>query len=382
MLLDVLAAHIDELVELDPGVLSDTESIIALHRQVERLQAVVTRAAGRFEADGDWCLEGARTAASWMMAHCHTSKAAAKAETALARTLRHLPATQTAWLDGDISAVHARTLARARRPRTQDQMDADEDMLVGYAKSLPFHHFTKVVDYWTQNADDAGEDRKAEDQLEQRRGHMSQSMSGLWFLDAVFDPISGSVVAEEMDRLEKEMFDAEWAEAKLRLGHDPTTADLARTPAQRRADALVEMAIRSRTAPADGRRPEPLFTVLVDWETLMGRICELANGTVIAPGAIAPWLSTAWLERVVFHSRTRIEVGVAQRLFKGATRRAIEVRDRECFHPTCDTPAPRCQVDHIIPYAADGPTTQENGRLACPFHNRQRHRGPPTGADG
>jgi hypothetical protein len=154
--------------------------------------------------------------------------------------------------------------------------------------------------------------------------------------------------------------------------------DLPRTPAQRRADALVEMAIRSATAPADGRRPEPLFTVVVGWETFNGRICQLANGTVVAPGALIPWLKAAWIERIVFGSPSRvIDVGVTRRLFTGATRRALEVRDQECFHPLCDEPSGQCQGDHIVPHAADGPTTQDNGRMACGFHNRDRNQRPP-----
>ncbi|HUZ10815.1 MAG TPA: HNH endonuclease signature motif containing protein, partial [Acidimicrobiales bacterium] len=46
------------------------------------------------------------------------------------------------------------------------------------------------------------------------------------------------------------------------------------------------------------------------------------------------------------------------RLFAGATRRAVELRDRECTHPYCDRPAPGCEVDHIVPFGAGGPTTQ------------------------
>jgi len=53
------------------------------------------------------------------------------------------------------------------------------------------------------------------------------------------------------------------------------------------------------------------------------------------------------------------------------------VRDQECTHPTCDVRAPRCEVDHIQPFSAGGPTTQENGRLLCGFHNRLRNQRPP-----
>jgi len=69
-------------------------------------------------------------------------------------------------------------------------------------------------------------------------------------------------------------------------------------------------------------------------------------------------------------------VGVARRLFSGATRRAVEIRDRECFHEFCDTPASECDIDHVQPWAAGGPTTQENGRPACGFHNRARQQSP------
>jgi len=116
----------------------------------------------------------------------------------------------------------------------------------------------------------------------------------------------------------------------------------------------------------------------VGYESFAGRICELADATVVTPGALVDWLDQAWIERVVFDGPSRvIDVGVARRLFSGATRTAVAVRDRQCFHAYCDIPADRCQLDHIQPWAAGGATDQGNGRLACGFHNRGRHRRPP-----
>jgi len=54
----------------------------------------------------------------------------------------------------------------------------------------------------------------------------------------------------------------------------------------------------------------------------------------------------------------------------------VELRDRECFHELCDVPAADCDIDHVKPWAAGGPTTQANGRPACGFHNRARQRSP------
>jgi hypothetical protein len=75
------------------------------------------------------------------------------------------------------------------------------------------------------------------------------------------------------------------------------------------------------------------------------------------------------------------DVRAQRRLFDGATRRAVEVRDRgRCYHPGCDD-TDDLQVDHVQPWSAGGPTIQSNGRLACGHHNRGRNgRSPPHGA--
>jgi hypothetical protein len=225
---------------------------------------------------------------------------------------------------------------------------------------------------------------------------LESSLNGMWLGQMTLDPISGSIVAGELNRLEHDLFEADCAEAKERLGHTARIDELVRTSGQRRADALVEMATRSRTAPAEGIRPAPLFSVFVGYETLQGRICELENGTVLPPSALAPWMDSAYFERALFSLGNRVDVSVRSRFFTGGTRRAIELRDRMCTHPHCFESAESCQVDHIETYASGGETTQENGRLLCGFHNRlrnqkehpperqhqsdQRQRPPPTAA--
>jgi hypothetical protein len=104
----------------------------------------------------------------------------------------------------------------------------------------------------------------------------------------------------------------------------------------------------------------------------------VANGTVVTPGSLVPWLTEAMIERAVFGPGNRVECSVTARLFTGATRRAVEVRDRYCRDGS-DEPAEVCDVDHILPYGLGGPTTQENGEMACRFHNllRNRRREPP-----
>jgi hypothetical protein len=139
------------------------------------------------------------------------------------------------------------------------------------------------------------------------------------------------------------------------------------------------MAVRSASAPADGRRPEPLFTVVVDYPTLLGRICQLEQGPAVPPGSLLRWMDQASFERIVFSPRKRAECSVTSRFFTGATRRAIEVRDLECQHEFCDRPAYQCQMDHIVPYTEGGPTDQDNAQVLCSYHNRLRYERPPPG---
>jgi hypothetical protein len=256
-----------------------------------------------------------------------------------------------------------------------ERFDPDEATLVGHARQLHYRGFRRALAYWSQAVDPDGAEERAAEMREGRRLHLSESFEGVWFLDAVLDPIGGEVVARALRRIEDELFAADWAEAKERVGEGVPPSDLARSPAQRRSDALVEMARRAQAVPAGARLPEPLFTVLVGYETLAGRVCELASGAVVTPATLLPWLNQAWVERVVFAGPKRVtNVGQRRRLFSGATRRAVEVRDRECYSEFCD-PAEECEIDHVVPFSKGGLTVDTNGRPACGYHNRNRH--PP-----
>ena len=195
---------------------------------------------------------------------------------------------------------NARAFAHAHNDTTAALFDRDESMLGGEAKRLRFASFLRVLTYWRMRADADGAERDDEAKRDRRRAHLSQSFEGMWFGDQVFDPVSGAIVAGEVERLERQLFEIDWAEAKVRLGREPTVPDLRRTPAQRRADAYVEMARRSRALPNGARPAEPCITVLVGYETFAGPICQLADGTVVAPGTVADLLGDAWAERVVF----------------------------------------------------------------------------------
>jgi hypothetical protein len=390
MELENFSEALDALVSSGAVNHSDGASIEELHRLLSRLESFVTEATSAFEAGEEWAADGAKTASAWIATRCRLPRAVAKRRVRLGRELRHLPGCADAWRAGAIGTDAARAIASARRHRTEAAMARDESMLVAQAAQMGFEDFSRALSYWKQLADPDGADAAEEDRKASRHVFLESSFTGMWLGQMTLDPISGSIVANELNRLEHDLFEADCAEANDRLGHTARLDELARTSAQRRADALVEMATRSARAPAEGIRPAPLFSVFVGYETLHGRICELENGTVLAPSALTPWLDSAYFERAIFSLGNRVDVSVRARLFSGGTRRAIELRDRICTHPFCYEPAERCQGDHIETWAQGGQTTQENGRLLCGFHNRlrnqderrgaQRQRPPPTAA--
>jgi hypothetical protein len=114
-------------------------------------------------------------------------------------------------------------------------------------------------------------------------------------------------------------------------------------------------------------------TVLVDYPTLAGRVCELAgSGTVLPPGDITALLGQddTLIERAVFDGPNRVRDISRARTFRGSLRRVLEVTHPRCDDPTCFVPTKDCQGDHIVPWTHGGTTSQDNGRLGCGFHNR------------
>ena len=317
---------------------------------------------------------GAQSAAPWITHRCRVPGGDARHDVLLARSLRHLPETAARLADGDIGEAQAARIARHHRnPRTTEAaVERDEALLADEATRLTYRQFATVLAYWAQRADPDGTDLDAEARQARRRLHLSRTFDGEWVLDGLLDPVDGTIVDGALRRIEQELFDADRADGP----------HLDRTPAQRRADALVELARRATATPPGSRRPKPLVTVLVGYETFAGRVCELADGTVLAPSDVAALLDEAVIERAVFDGPDRvIEIG-EQRRFTGALRRAIELRDRTCTHPYCDRPAERCDVDHTIPWEHGGPTTDGTAASTAPStttsDNAEAH---PPGTD-
>ena len=384
-----LEAALVELADLDPMAMSDGELSAAMvegRTAMARLAALVSGFTAVWDTRGSWVDDDVRSAGAWLVDRCGISPGEARQQLRHARLLRQLPLTAAAFAAGEIGVARVRVLLGAVSVRTIGRYVEDEQVLVEQAKTLHFDDLVTAVRYWSQLADPDGCERSAEEQAARRHLDVAETLDGMSYGRFALPAVEAAIVSDALHRIEQELFDADWRAAKERFGEVFSVDQLSRTPTQRRADALVEMATRAMTAPANGQRPAPLFTALVDYPTLVGRVCELASGHALTPGQLAPWMCEAALERVVFDTPSRvIDVGATRRLFKGALRRAVQVRDRHCRGPGCRTPAERCDVDHIDPYNGRN-TTQANGQCSCDWHNgrkgRQRPPSPPSGGDG
>ncbi|MEX2293774.1 MAG: DUF222 domain-containing protein [Acidimicrobiales bacterium] len=383
--LDRADALLVELGSVDLDGLGDdtlSDSVLAMQRLRGSLDVAEARVLARWDAQGCWRASGAKTGAAWLAWKQRLPIGTARQRLRHARAMRTLPVVEEAWAKGEIDRTHVTTLLGARTARTAEVFDREHKTLLDIARESWFGHFKRACDHFELAVDPDGAEQGAADDHAARELHLSQSFGGIWFGRITLDPLSGEIVDTTLRMIERELFDADWAAAKQRLGRDPMIIELDRTPAQRRADALTEMATRARVAPPGGRRPAPLFTVLVGYETFAGPLLETHNRTVITPGTATRWLTNADIERIVFDSPSRvIDVGRRRRFVTGALRRAIEVRDRTCFHPTCNEVPQRLEIDHIHEYAKGGETTQANTRGGCDFHNRRRNHHPDPDDD-
>ena len=148
-----LAAALDALCHDDPVALADGETIRALHRQLERLNAATTRATAAFDAGRAWEADGARSAAAWVAGRCHLPVTAARRRVQLGRALRNMPSVETAWVAGDIGEAQVGLFAAASAPATGECFDRDEAQMVEQARCLRYHHFARDLAYWRQLAD-------------------------------------------------------------------------------------------------------------------------------------------------------------------------------------------------------------------------------------
>lgn len=389
------AALAVDLDSLTPG--DRRRAVARLGRLDAKATALQARVAGEFDAKKDWSGFGYPSASAGVRELAKVPAASAHRLVGLGRDLRRMPGTAAALAAGAITVSHAQRLrSTSSRP---EFAGGGEAHLLEQASEFRWAPWLKLVAKFEDVVDEAnqpdpgGEPIDLEEPTDHGSFHASPTLDGLGELRGTLDPIGFEVFEEALHRIDQELFRQDWK--RLVDAHGLAATKAMMPPrSQRRARALVEMAYRAMTVPKDGKRPLPLVVIHTDVDTFnrelarvlhidapapLGteRMCELDSGASIAPSEMIRLAMHGTVRRLVYDSPSHVlDYGHDARLFTGKLRQAIIHAARTCAAEGCEERASRCEIDHVVPAAANGRTEAANGRPLCTSDHRARP-GPP-----
>ena len=353
-------------VGLDPVSLADT--LVELRQVVDRVEAHWLRYLSAFAA-ADGAAHAATSTAGWLRATCRLAPGDARARVLTARRLRDQPAVAAALATGEITLPHAVLITRAVA-ELADATDPDtaadvEEPLVAAARELDPTRLAREIAHARHALAPEAANRDEQTRHARRRLSLRPGFDAMTGLDGLLDPEG-----------------AETVQTALAALAGPTGADDARTPAQRRADALVELcrhALDGGQLPAHGRQ-RPHLVVTVGLDTLRGLAGSPAADTTWAGPVTAETARRlacdAAITRVILDPNSEpLDVGRRTRTIPPAIRTALNLRDRGCVFPGCDRPPPWTEAHHVIHWLDGGHTALHNLVLLCARHHHTIHTG-------
>jgi hypothetical protein len=293
-------------------------------------------------------------------------------------------------------------IAQAYRPKVAERWEEVLPRIVRDAAEMRFSDFARDL----QALADRFDPKEAEDRLtELVAGRRVQTMSAAdydsygmvrWWLDPIAYPVFGN----EHDRIVDQLFKEDWAAAKELLGRDPEpgeVVELTRTRDQRAADALVEMARRSKAlagGTAAAAAEVVLYTTLETYEAALRHLatgdplvipdrgfCETDDGVPLSPVAAVYASVLGRVRRIVYSADDEvISYGQSRDLFSPVQKAVARATYRRCTHLYgCDRTGPLLQTDHVVERQDGGATDVTNGKPMDGPHNRWKspHRHDP-----
>lgn len=404
--IDRLLGDVAEVQELDLDGLSAKEAMAvagALEVARRRLDHGTDRLAGHLDETGKHGVDGHKTAKAALKHVGRLPGAEAFVRLRTARALHILPTVAEAYEAGTIPTASMRAIGRvAANPRVRPFLDEVIDGLIAEQASTQHHDaFVEWLREFERLADADGADQDHARTHERRNARIVQNEADDSFeMRANTGALHGAAMAEIFALFEAAEWEADREAAIAEHGPDATPDQFPRTPAQRRADALLAIFRRAAATPADARSPEPLVSIIVDEETLETevarasgdpdaqhdpqrldqRICRTTSGHRLHPGDVLAALIVGQVRRTVIDSASNvIDLGRRSRCFTGSAREAAflqaAIRDRRgtrCFW-ACDSPTQ--QVDHHEPWRRLGQSNVANSNIGCGHHNRLKEAG-------
>ena len=363
-----LGSAIDKLAVEDLDGVADATlgaDVIELSRQMNRFEAQWLRRVTEVDRRGTWQAEGALSPTAWLRDRCRLTPGAARERVLVGRRLADdLDAAWAAFEDGEIGYGHVRHLAQATGDVDPSLVVEAEPILVDAARTLDPRGLTKVIAHWRHAVDPEAFVTAEVDAHELRRFDISETFQGMTVFDGQAFGIDGALVRTAID------------------AYDRPLPDDTRTPTQRRADALVEMARqaldRGDLPTTAGERPH--LNLHLDLTTLEQRAgakaAELDWGGTISGEAARRLACDCGISRIITDGDSQpLDVGRRTRTIPAAIRRAVIARDRHCVEAGCDRPPGWCEVHHRKHWVDGGTTRLDDLELRCHPHHYDEHEG-------
>jgi len=344
-------------------------SIVELVRHIAAAQAELAVRIGEFDRRQIPQIQHHLSTTGWLKHNTPMSATDASGTVKTARALTHMPTVTNRALAGDVPWQSVRLLARAR-DRHPEAFPLHEEVFAESATYLCVKDLRRAIGHWEQqvNYDQALTDTIKRDRV--RGFYHNQTYEGLWATQATFTPEGGHIIKQAVDAIT-----------------NPQSLDAGelRSPAQRRADAVVDICsfyLGHNTDAVTSAGEKPHVTITIDYDVLTGRVERMPeiDGAPVTPATVRRITCDAGIVPMVLGGDSEpLDVGRRTRTIPAAIRRAIEQIHDGCAWPGCDAPLSWCDIHHRIHWADGGETCVDNLCPYCRKHHTAVHNGeqPP-----
>lgn len=234
---------------------------------------------GEVERQGFHHADGHRSAKVLVRHAAHLSDAEALRRAKGARVMRDLPEVAAAFRAGRIGRCQVDRVARTHaNPRVRHLLIEVDGHLAILAARLPYADFDRQLTSWERLADEDGAEGEAERDHRTRNVRIGTHLNGSVWVEGNLGSLDGAELREVHEHFTDAELEADWAEARERLGDAVTFEDLRRTDAQRRADALMAI-IRAAAAHQAGQPGGSVIVtnVVMDLATFERRLRQVCS---------------------------------------------------------------------------------------------------------
>ena len=310
-----------------------------LRATIAALHSIYLTTIVALDVEENWQPDGATSMGRWVAGRHAVTAGTGEELVRVAHRLEELPAISAAYATGELSWDQTRHLARYATSDTDEELARRGARMSVHALSL--------------------EARRHEPPPEPKRESRFLDLRP----DATGFHLKGWLPADDGERVMAAITRIAETFAK-----DPETGRLAPI-AQRRADALTELA--TRRLAADGDADLACVTVFFDADT--ERI-ELPSGIQLSETTFQRLCCDARFEAIGRANGELVAAAAPHRNIPRWLRRAAKRRDHGCRYPGCGH-IRRTQSHHIVPVEHGGLTILENLITLCSYHHHLLHEG-------